>query len=81
MALHNEIEFEKEICDHLASHGYNTKKASLMTAPQVAQVRGSVLWLEDSQEEVWQTYRQKNGSKAEAQLLKGFAISSNNSNP
>ncbi|MGP5588131.1 hypothetical protein ACTXO0_15285, partial [Glutamicibacter ardleyensis] len=22
MALHNEIEFENEICDHLASHGW-----------------------------------------------------------
>ena len=71
MALHNEIEFEKEICDHLVSHGwlYQEGVADDFDRKLALYPPDLFSWLEDSQEEAWQTYRQKNGSKAEAQLL------------
>ena len=71
MALHNEIEFEKEICDYLGSNGwlYQESVAADYDRKLALYPPDLFSWLEESQEEAWQTYRQKNGSKAEAQLL------------
>ena len=71
MALHNEIEFEKEICDHLGSNGwlYQEGVAADYDRKLALYPPDLFFWLEASQKEAWQTYRQKNGSKAEAHLL------------
>ena len=71
MALHNEIEFEKEVCDHLGSHGWlyvhpaaqdYDRKLALYPPDLIA-------WLHESQKDLWQIYQQKNGSKAETNML------------
>lgn len=71
MALHNEIEFEKEVCEHLGSHGwlYEDKTSDNYDRKLALYPPDLTAWLEESQKDLWETYKQKNGSKAEASLL------------
>ena len=71
MALHNEIEFEKEVCEYLGSNGwlYQDKTADNYDRKLALYPPDLTAWLEESQKDAWDTYKNKNGSKAEANLL------------
>jgi len=70
MALHNEIQFETDICDHLAAHGwlygepgkgYDTPRA-LFPADVLA-------WVQNTQPQAWDALGKSHGPAAEAVLL------------
>ena len=71
MSVHLESAFEREICEHLGSHGwlYADKTADQYDRKLALYPPDLIAWLEESQKELWETYQQKNGSKAEASLL------------
>jgi type I restriction enzyme, R subunit len=71
MSIHLEVAFENEVCDHLASHGwhYDNGSASHYDRKLALYPPDLTAWLEESQKGAWDTYKQKNGSKAEANLL------------
>ena len=71
MSVHLESAFEREICEHLGSHGwlYADKTADSYDRKLALYPPDLIAWLEESQKELWETYQQKNGSKAEASLL------------
>ena len=71
MSVHLESAFEREICEHLGSHGwlYEDKTADQYDRKLALYPPDLIAWLEESQPELWETYQQKNGSKAEASLL------------
>jgi len=75
LALHNEIEFENDICEHLAAHGwlyaapgnegdakgYDTARA--LFPPDV------LTWVQSTQPQAWATLQKNHGPAAEAMLL------------
>ena len=71
MALHHELAFEQEICEHLSNHGwlYDDGAAAHYDRKLALYPPDLITWLEESQSDAWETYKQKNGSKAEANLL------------
>jgi type I restriction enzyme R subunit len=71
MSIHLEVAFEREVCEHLASHGwlYNNGSAAHYDRKLALYPPDLFAWLHNSQPDAWTTYQQKNGSKAEAQLL------------
>ena len=71
MSLHKEIHFEAEIAQHLGAHGwlYEEKTADNYDRKLALYPPDLIAWLQESQIELWETYQQKNGSKAEANLL------------
>lgn len=71
MSVHLEVAFEKEVCENLGSHGwlYEDGAAAHYNRKLALYPPDLIAWLEESQKELWDTYRQKNGSKAEANLL------------
>ncbi|MCP9788042.1 type I restriction endonuclease subunit R [Cyanobium sp. Maggiore-St4-Cus] len=71
MSVHFESAFEKEVCEYLGSHGwlYQDKTADNYDRKLALYPPDLTAWLEDSQKDAWDTYKQKNGSKAEANLL------------
>ena len=71
MSLHLEVAFENEVCEHLASHGwhYDNGSASHYDRKLALYPPDLTAWLEESQKGAWDIYKQKNGSKAEANLL------------
>ena len=71
MSIHLEVAFENEVCEHLASHGwhYDNGSASHYDRKLALYPPDLTAWLEESQKGAWDTYKQKNGSKAEANLL------------
>jgi type I restriction enzyme, R subunit len=72
MALHNEIEFENDICEHLGAHGWlyagpedhfhYDKKRALYPADVVA-------WVQESQPAAWERLTASHGAAAEGLLL------------
>ena len=71
MSIHLESAFEKEVCDYLGSHGwlYADKTADNYDRKLALYPPDLTAWLEESQEDAWETYKNKNGSKAEDNLL------------
>ena len=71
MSIHLEVAFENEVCEHLASHGWLHDNGSAAHYDRKLALYPPDLtaWLEESQKGAWDTYKQKNGSKAEANLL------------
>ena len=71
MSVHLELAFEEELCDYLGSHGwlYEVGTAENYDRKLALYPPDLTAWLEESQKELWETYKQKNGSKAEANLL------------
>ena len=71
MSVHLELAFEKEVCEYLGSHGwlYSDKTADNYDRKLALYPPDLTDWLEESQSDLWETYKQKNGSKAEASLL------------
>jgi type I restriction enzyme, R subunit len=71
MSVHLENAFEKEVCEYLGSNGwlYQDKTADNYDRKLALYPPDLTAWLEESQKDAWDTYKQKNGSKAEANLL------------
>jgi len=66
MSIHNEIEFENEVCEHLASHGWlyaeqdaadYDRKLALFPADVVA-------WVQQAYPDAWETIAKNHGKGA-----------------
>jgi len=72
MALHNEIEFENDICDHLAANGWllSVGSADSGYCPRLAMFLPDVIeWVRQTEPQAWETLQKNHGVKAEATLL------------
>ena len=71
MSIHHEIAFEQEICDYLGAHSwlYKDGAAAHYDLKLALYPPDLIAWLQESQTDAWTSYQQKNGSKAEANLL------------
>ena len=72
MGLHNEIEFENDICDHLAAHGWlYAEKDAAAYDRKLALFSADVLaWVQETDPDAWATLTKNHGASAEAILLK-----------
>ncbi len=71
MSLHKEIEFENDICAHLAAHGWLYAENDF-TAYDRARAMFSadiVAWVQDTQPKAWDALCKNHGAAAEAVLL------------
>ncbi|OGA81273.1 MAG: type I restriction endonuclease subunit R [Burkholderiales bacterium RIFCSPHIGHO2_01_FULL_63_240] len=71
MTLHKEIEFENDICNHLAAHGWlyaegDAKGYDALRALFPADV---VAWMQESQPDAWAAIVKAHGANAEVTLL------------
>lgn len=71
MSLHKEIEFENDICAHLAAHGwlYAEKDASNYDRARALYPADVVAWVQTSQPKAWETLSKTHGGAAESVLL------------
>lgn len=71
MSLHNEIEFEKDICEYLASHGWLYEDGSAERYNrELAMFPEDVFgWVQQTQPQVWESLQQKQGGSAENVLM------------
>lgn len=71
MAIHHEIEFENEVCDDLGANGwlYEADAAAHYDRKLALYPQDLISWLAETQADAWNTYQEKNGSKAEANLF------------
>ena len=71
MALHNEIEFENDICKHLAAHGwlYADGDAANYDTPRALYAADVLAWVQVSQPKAWETLSKNHGAAADAMLL------------
>ena len=71
MALHNEIEFEKEICDYLGSHSwiYEHPVAQDYDREKAIYTPDLIAWVQEAWPDDWQNLQTKFGSRAQDQLL------------
>ncbi len=75
MSLHNEIEFEKEICDHLASNGWlyaepnNEGDARGYDIPRALYPADLIAWLKTTQTQAWESLQRSHGTTAESMVL------------
>ena len=71
MALHNEIEFENDICAHLAAHGWLYSKDDAAAYDRVRALFSTdvVAWLQASQPQAWEALSKTHGASAETMLL------------
>ena len=81
MALHHESEFENDICDHLASHGWlyaeqDAANYDRELALFPADVTG---WIQETDADAWETLTRNHGDAAESILLKRLRDSLNKS--
>ncbi|MFA7608214.1 MAG: hypothetical protein WCY08_16730, partial [Rhodocyclaceae bacterium] len=75
MTLHNEIQFEIDICNHLAAHGWlyaaqgtegDAKGYDTARALYPADV---LAWVQTTQPQAWESLQKNHGPAAEAMLL------------
>lgn len=75
MALHNEIQFETDICNHLASHGWlyappgSEGDAKGYDTARALFPSDVLTWVQATQPQAWETLQKNHGSAAEAMLL------------
>ena len=71
MALHNEIEFERDICHHLAAHGwlYAEGDAQGYDTPRAIFPADVLAWAQATQPQAWQALTKSHGTMAETTLL------------
>ncbi|HET8870829.1 MAG TPA: type I restriction endonuclease subunit R, partial [Aquabacterium sp.] len=71
MALHKEIEFENDICNHLAANGwlYAENDAKVYDTPRALFPADVVAWVQESQPDAWAAIVKAHGANAEATLL------------
>lgn len=81
MSLHTEINFEDEICEHLAAHGWlYAEKEAASYDRQLALFPNDVLaWVQETQPDAWKTLNKNHGTAADATLLKRLRDSLNQS--
>ena len=71
MSLHHEVAFEREICEHLAAHGWIYEEGSADTFDrQLALYPPDLIaWVQEAQPEAWEVLQKNHGAKASATLL------------
>lgn len=71
MALHKEIEFENDICAHLAAHGwlYTEGGAAGYDRPRALFPADVVAWVQAIAPQAWEALTKNHGAAAEATLL------------
>ena len=71
MAIHNEIQFETDICTHLAAHGwlYAEGDAKGYDTPRALYPADVLAWVHTTQPQAWETLQKNHGPAAEAMLL------------
>jgi len=71
MSLHKEIEFENDICAHLASHGwlYAEGDAQGYDSARALFPADVLAWVQATQPHAWETLSKNHGAAAEATLL------------
>lgn len=71
MALHQEINFEVEVCDHLAAHGWLYAKDDGKTYDRARALFPAdvVAWVQAVQPKAWEALTKNHGSKAQETLL------------
>ena len=71
MSLHKEINFETDICDHLASHGwlYAEGDAQAYDRARALFPADVITWIRATQPKAWDTLTRNHGSQVEAMLL------------
>lgn len=71
MALHNEINFENEICDHLAANGwlYVEKDAEDYDRKLALFPEDVLIWVQNTQPDVWESLTKNHGDSAGLTLL------------
>lgn len=75
MSLHKEIEFEKEICTHLAANGWlyaepgTVGDASGYDIQRALYPEDIVSWLQASQPKAWEALQKSHGASAQTMLL------------
>jgi type I restriction enzyme R subunit len=81
MAIHNEIEFENDICDYLAEHGwlYAEKDAANYDRALALYPADVIAWVQESNPQAWEALQKSHGASAEATLLKRLRDSLNQS--
>lgn len=79
MALHNEVEFENEICEHLAENGwlYAEGDYAQYDREQALFPADLIEWVKVSQPEAWETLERNHGDQAEATVRKRLRDSLN----
>ncbi|TJY59432.1 type I restriction endonuclease subunit R [Sinimarinibacterium sp. CAU 1509] len=71
MSLHKEIEFENDICAHLAAHGwlYAQKDAADYDRARALFPADVIAWVQASQQQAWEALSKSHGAATEAVLL------------
>jgi len=75
VALHNEIAFETDICNHLAAHAWlyappgTEGDASGYDTPRALYPSDLLAWVQATQPQAWEALRKNHGTVAEAMLL------------
>ena len=71
MTLHREIEFENDICRHLADHGwlYADGDGLAYDTPRALFPPDVLAWVQATQPQAWEALTKSHGAAAEAMLL------------
>ncbi len=75
MAIHNEIQFETDVCDHLAAHGWlyappgNEGDAKGYDTARALFPADVLTWVQATQPQAWEALQKSHGVAAEALLL------------
>ena len=71
MSIHKEINFEVEICTHLAAHGWLHAEgdAALYDRARALFPADLVAWVQEAQPKAWEALTKSHGAAAEAMLL------------
>ena len=76
MSLHKEINFELEICQHLARQGwlYTERDAAAYDRARALFPADVLAWMQATQPKAWDTLTKNHGAKADNTLLTWRAI-------
>jgi len=71
MSLHREVEFENDICRHLAAHGwlYDPADAAAYDRTRALFPADVLAWVRETQPKAWEGLTKSHGTAAEAVLL------------
>ncbi len=71
MSLHKEIEFENDVCAHLATHSwfYSEDDAALYDRARALYPADVVAWTQEADPKAWDTLSKNHGASAESVLL------------
>lgn len=71
MSLHKEIEFENDICAHLATHGwlYAESDHTQYDRARALFPADIIAWVQETQPKAWETLSKNHGAAAKAVLL------------